>query len=121
MLAASLSSTTMLQRSRTAVLPVEYYSEHNDKLYNNTTPTEVADRLMWALPTSVFRQLSMNGIRAPAEEEEPERFDALEKAGFRVERFPDLLHFLVERFGGHYMNVGASQKIADGQVTFSTF
>jgi hypothetical protein len=48
--------------------------------------------------------------------EEPERFDALERAGFKVERYGDLTHHINERLGGHYMDVGASAKIVKGLV-----
>jgi hypothetical protein len=45
-----------------------------------------------------------------------ERFDALEKVGFKVERFGDIVQTLYERMGGHYMDVGASAKISHGLV-----
>lgn len=47
---------------------------------------------------------------------EPERFDALERAGFRVDRYGEVIYQLHEKFGGHYMDVGTSKKIADGLV-----
>jgi hypothetical protein len=48
---------------------------------------------------------------------EPERFDALEQVGFKVIRYGDIVYQLYEKFGGHYMDVGASAKIANGQVS----
>lgn len=45
-----------------------------------------------------------------------ETFDALERAGFKVDRFGDLIYHLYHRFGGHYQDVGTSKKIADGLV-----
>jgi hypothetical protein len=48
---------------------------------------------------------------------DPERFDALERAGFKLDRYGDLMYCMYERFGGHYMDVGASGKIARGQVS----
>jgi hypothetical protein len=48
-----------------------------------------------------------------------ERFDALERAGFKLDRFGDLMYCMYERFGGHYMDVGGSGKIARGQVSAS--
>ena len=47
---------------------------------------------------------------------EPERFDALEKAGFKCIRYGDIVYQVFDRFGGHYMDVGASAKIANGLV-----
>ena len=49
---------------------------------------------------------------------EPERFDALEEAGFRTERYGSMTHHLFNRLGGHYLDVGASAKIARGLVSF---
>lgn len=48
--------------------------------------------------------------------QEPERFDALEKAGFLLDRDGDMIYQIFERFGGHYMDVGASKKISSGMV-----
>lgn len=50
-------------------------------------------------------------------EAEPERFAALERAGFRTERYGDLISLLSERFGGHYLDTGASAKIGQGLVS----
>lgn len=44
-------------------------------------------------------------------------FDALENAGFRVDRSGDIVQILLERLGGHYVDVGASKKIAQGLVS----
>lgn len=78
-------------------------------------PTELADRLAMSSPTNVTRLMALNGLTNMAREE-PERFDALERAGFKTERFGDLYQHLYERFGGHYMDVGASAKVAQGLV-----
>jgi hypothetical protein len=43
-----------------------------------------------------------------------ERFDALERAGFKTERYGEIAHIINERLGGHYMDVGTSDKIAKG-------
>jgi hypothetical protein len=45
-----------------------------------------------------------------------EFFDALERVGFKVDRFGDLIYHLYHLFGGHYQDVGTSKKIADGLV-----
>jgi hypothetical protein len=47
---------------------------------------------------------------------EPERFDALEAAGFRVERNGNLINYVFGRYGGHYVDVGVSKMISDGLV-----
>lgn len=47
---------------------------------------------------------------------EPERFDALERAGFKTERYGNIQEHILVRLGGHYIDVGASKMIADGLV-----
>jgi hypothetical protein len=68
-----------------------------------------------AIPIAITRQAALYANSAFAATQ-PERFDALERAGFRVERFGDLWKVLSERLGGHYMDVGCSAKIAAGLV-----
>jgi hypothetical protein len=68
-----------------------------------------------AIPLAITRQASILGHNAHVDEV-PERFDALERAGFRVERYGDLWKCLSHRLGGHYMDVGCSAKIAAGLV-----
>jgi hypothetical protein len=46
-----------------------------------------------------------------------ERFDSLERAGFNVERYGDIIQIIYGRMGGHYMDVGVSAKIAQGLVS----
>ena len=82
-------------------------------------PTELADRLTMSNPTSITRLMVLNSLTGMAQEE-PERYDALERAGFKTERFGDMYQHLYERFGGHYMDVGASAKIAQGLVRVLT-
>lgn len=68
-----------------------------------------------AIPIAITRQTALYAVNAFAATE-PERFDALERAGFRVDRFGDIWKVLSERLGGHYMDVGCSAKIAAGLV-----
>lgn len=95
-------SVTMCQRGRTAVIPVQYYKKWSDVIYNPTVPIEEADRQVMATPVAITRQLSLLGQRALAAKD-PERFDALERRGFRCERNADLWKLLSDRLGGHYM------------------
>jgi len=60
-------------------------------------------------------QVSLRGNKALAAKDS-KCFDALERAGFRVERFGDLWKLVSETRGRHYMNVGCSAKIAAGLV-----
>lgn len=83
--------------------------------YNANTPTEKADRETMSLPVSIRRQIAMNYLHTMARNDS-ERFDALERAGFNVERYGDITNVLFERLGGHYMDVGTSSKISKGLV-----
>lgn len=88
-------------------------------MYNATVPTELADMLSNSQPFPVTRLMAMVGVNSQAERE-PERFDSLECSGFKLVRYGDIIHTLYERFGRHYIDVGASAKIAAGKVCESS-
>lgn len=115
MLDYHLTSTTMVQRSETYVLPVEWYVKVQEQTYNAVIPTALADELNSSNPNAVTRVLSMAVMHQFARNE-PERFEKLKQAGFNVQVFGDPAYHLLERLGGHYMDVGCSKKIADGLV-----
>jgi len=115
MLEYNLASTTMVQRSETYVLPVEWYVKMQERTYNATFPTALADQLGTTHPNAVLRLIIMSAMHAFARQN-PERFERLEKASFRVNVFGDPAYHILERLGGHYMDVGCSKKIADGLV-----
>ncbi|KEF63431.1 uncharacterized protein A1O9_01409 [Exophiala aquamarina CBS 119918] len=115
MLREGLSSVTMVQRNRTWVLPVEHYMAVTVPSYNDKIPTEVADRRSFSMPLAILRQIAMCSLHGMAQRDS-ERYDALEKAGFWVERYGDIAHIMYERMGGHYMDVGTSEKIVKGLI-----
>lgn len=116
MVDAGCTSATMVQRGRTCVFPIENYRKWSDPLYNPEHSIEEADRQVMAMPITVTRAASLHGNSGLADLE-PERFDALERAGFRVERYGDLWKLLSDRLGGHYMDVGASERISNGEAS----
>ena len=85
-------------------------------LYNDDIPTYNADRDSLSMPVALFGQLSREFFH-PLAQRDHERFDALESAGFNVERYGDLASTLYERGGRHYIDVGVSAKIARGLVS----
>jgi hypothetical protein len=85
--------------------------------YTNDRSTEMADRIVLTGPNAVSRLMSRFSLLGMAAADH-ERFDNLEKAGFLVDRDGDLLYNMFERQGAHYMDVGASKMIAQGQVCF---
>ena len=110
-------SSTMIQRSATYIMPAEYYKDVLDRSYNDDVLTSTADMSASWAPLAVTRLVSMRVLNSRAEQDS-ERFDALERAGFLTQRYGDILHHIYERGGGHYMDVGASAMIADGKVRY---
>jgi thioredoxin reductase len=116
MVEAGLSNVTMVQRTRTYVLPCEYFKAISDRSYNANVATVDADREGYSMPYAVTRLLSHKALHAMARNQ-PERFDALERAGFKCERYGDIMWHILEKLGGHYMDVGCSERIAKGLVS----
>ncbi|KAK4945320.1 hypothetical protein LTR10_015479 [Elasticomyces elasticus] len=112
---AGMSSVTMVQRSRTFVLPVEYIADRYHALYNARRPTELSDRMQFSGPTSINRLMAAHAFHAMARAE-PERWEALERAGFRVDPYGDIQEAINIRLGGHYIDVGTSAKISKGLI-----
>jgi hypothetical protein len=83
--------------------------------YNQDVPTEIADQMSLTNPLALSRLVSMLLLHGMARAE-PERFENLENAGFKVIRYGDIIYQVFDRFGGHYMDVGASAKIGKGLV-----
>lgn len=84
-------------------------------IYNSEIPTEISDRSFQSGPLAVSREL-VGVLLNDLARSEPERFDALERAGFRVNRYGNVMKYIYESFGGHYMDVGASAQIAQGLI-----
>lgn len=78
-------------------------------------PTDIADRIYHSTPLAVTRLIYQTLLHGMASQGS-QPFDGLEAAGFKTERYGDMVHSLYERFGGHYLDVGASRKICAGQV-----
>jgi len=115
MLSSSFSCITMVQRSPTFVFPAEWLHRAEDIYYNTDIPTTVADRVNYTYPNKITREITNLHVHK-AIDANPERFDALEAAGFRLERKGDIYDNLYSRFGGHYVDIGTSAKIARGDI-----
>ncbi|CAH0050578.1 unnamed protein product [Clonostachys solani] len=110
--------TTLNVRSPTYVIPLNYLC---DKLslgiYDDGV--EAADRFILTLPSPIESQLSQSVFRLLASRE-PERYKALATAGFPVINSANpkavLMSHLLERAGGHYVDVGTTKLIEDGKV-----
>lgn len=75
----------------------------------------MADRLGSTTPLKISRDVIKTHFKAAAEAEH-ERFDALERVGFRVDREAVLNDWIYFRGGGYYIDVGTSARIAAGDI-----
>lgn len=99
-------------------MPVDYVC-HPRSLGAYDAGVDAADRLFLTLPAVIDSQLAGGLFRAFAAQE-PERYASLKAAGFPVfdSSHPDanLTHNLIERAGGHYIDVGGTKLLAEGKA-----
>ncbi|TVY75931.1 putative indole-3-pyruvate monooxygenase [Lachnellula suecica] len=110
--------TTMVVRSPTHIFPTSYVLDHRSLgLYD--LGVEMADRFLLTIPSVVDSQLA-KGLNNFMASQEPDRYKDLAATGFPVldasDPGADLMSNLIERGGGHYMDVGVTELIAQGKV-----
>ncbi|KAJ5650935.1 monooxygenase [Penicillium longicatenatum] len=105
-------------RSPTYIVPLDYVC-HKSSLGAYDGGVAAADKLFLSLPSVIEGQLGRD-LFAMFASAEPERYAALQAAGFPVldSRDPNcaLIHNLLERAGGHYVDVGGTKLIEEGKV-----
>ncbi|KAI0509149.1 hypothetical protein F5B22DRAFT_617850 [Xylaria bambusicola] len=111
---------TIVQRSSTHVVSSKAITEIALKgIYSEDgPPVDDADILLHGLPTSVLKAIQIKIAEQQAECDK-EVLAGLDRAGFKVDRGPDgagLFFKYFQRGGGYYIDVGASQLIADGKI-----
>lgn len=111
---------TIVQRSSTHVVSSKAITDIALKpVYSEDgPPVDDADMLIHGLPTPVLKAIQVSVAEKQAEHDK-EVLDGLDKAGFKVDRGPDgagLFFKYFQRGGGYYIDVGASQLIADGKI-----
>ncbi|KAK5136113.1 hypothetical protein LTR08_004164 [Meristemomyces frigidus] len=111
--------TTMIQRGATFILPMEWLHHAQNMHYNASMHPAEADRESFTYPNKILRDMINRGTWSLVGQS-PDRFDALEKAGFKIERYGDIYHNMYVRFGGHYVDIGASARIANGEIKIKT-
>lgn len=79
----------------------------------------MADREEYTYPNKILRTIVNQAVHTGIENN-PKRFDDLEAAGFKLDRFGDIYNNLYVRFGGHYVDIGASARIAKGEIKMKT-
>ncbi|GKZ25237.1 hypothetical protein AbraIFM66951_003476 [Aspergillus brasiliensis] len=111
---------TMVQRSSTCVISSESIIDIGLKgLYEEAGPgTEEADLYLWSIPAELFKAQQIKVTKLQNEKDRA-TLEGLARAGFKVDNGPDgagLLIKYLQRGGGYYIDVGASQLIVDGKV-----
>lgn len=108
---------TMVVRSPTYIVPLEYICDKRG-LGAYDLGVELGDKLFQTTPTFVDSQLT-RGLFGLLASQQPDRYRALAAAGFPVidssHADADLLHNLLERAGGHYVDTGGTNLIAEGK------
>lgn len=108
----------MVVRSPTYIIPIEYALDKRT-LGAHDLGVEEADRSSNAWPTFVNSQLSRDMFATMAAKE-PHRYATLAAAGFPVldSRDPGsvLMQNLLERGGGHYVDIGGTKLLAEGKA-----
>ncbi|KAL1840235.1 hypothetical protein VTJ49DRAFT_666 [Mycothermus thermophilus] len=111
--------TTLVARSPTYVVPLSHICDPRGLGAYSVFGSAGADRIFMTLPQWVDAGLAV-GLFSFLSSQEPDRYSALAKAGFPVidGAHPDacLSHNLLERAGGHYVDIGGTDLIAQGKV-----
>ena len=111
---------TVVQRSSTCVISSQAIVDIGLKgLYEEDgPPNEDADLYLWSIPSELFKAQQIKVTRLQNQRDQA-TLEGLERAGFQVDRGPNdagLLVKYLQRGGGYYIDVGASQLIVDGKV-----
>ncbi|KAI9807440.1 MAG: hypothetical protein M1833_000185 [Piccolia ochrophora] len=106
-------SSTFVIRSKTMldVLLGGLYSEDGP-------PTDDADTYFHSIPNAVLKRIHIDATTEIASRDAT-LLEGLTRAGFSLDRGPDQSGFFMKYFqrgGGYYIDVGASQLIADGKI-----
>ncbi|PVH87542.1 FAD/NAD(P)-binding domain-containing protein [Cadophora sp. DSE1049] len=115
MLDYGVGTVTMIQREKTPIFPVEWIVAGQSTIYNLQIPPQMADRIAGTEPHKVSREILKINFKI-AQKIEKERFDALERVGFYVDRERPLNDGVILRLGGYYIDVGTSARVAKGDI-----
>lgn len=111
---------TMVQRSTTCVVSSEAATEILlGTTYEEGGPaTEDADIWMWGHPAETLKALHVD-LCTKQQAKDAKLLAGLEKVGFKLDKGPSdcgLFFKYLQRGGGYYFDVGASQLIIDGKI-----
>ena len=112
---------TMLQRSSTSIVSLEPSGARVFSLYTSgdgVRPLEDTDLMSASVPNALLTRLHRPLSHQMAEDDK-ELLDGLRAVGFALDNGEDDTGFylkLIRYFGGYYLNVGASDLIAEGKI-----
>lgn len=86
---AGFESVTMIQRSKTWLMPSSTFEALVDPVFNYETPLSLSDRMLLGYPLPVQRLLGKAGIEMCADAR-PDYFERMEAQGWDIERNGDL-------------------------------
>ncbi|KAM3457924.1 hypothetical protein NHJ6243_007610 [Beauveria neobassiana] len=111
---------TMVQRSSTNVVSSKAITDIALKgIFDETSPpVDDADLILHGMPNAVLKAVQVQVCALQRAHDKP-ILDGLTSAGFKLDDGPDgsgLFFKYFQRGGGYYIDVGASQLIADGKI-----
>ncbi|CCL99946.1 uncharacterized protein FIBRA_01971 [Fibroporia radiculosa] len=111
---------TLVQRNSTYIMSTtEGFRLGLGSLYHEGgVPADVADRLSSSMPIALQKETSKR-LTAAIAAADKDLLQGLQKAGFKYNMGIDgsgLFHLVYLRGGGYYLDVGACQKIIDGEI-----
>lgn len=108
----------MVVRSPTYIIPLDYVCDQRS-LGVYDLSVDLGDKLFQTTPAVIDSQFG-RGLFGLLASQQPDRYQALAAAGFPVfdSTHPDadLLHHLLERAGGHYVDTDGTKLIAEGKA-----
>ncbi len=118
------ADVTMVQRSTTHIVKSDTLMEiglgalYSEQAVANGITHDVADLIFASVPYKVLPALQVP-LYQQMKEKDADFYDRLEKAGFMLDWGPDgsgLFMKYLRRGSGYYIDVGASELIADGKI-----
>ncbi len=118
------ADVTMVQRSSTHVVKSDTLMEHglgdlySEKAVASGITTDKADMTFASIPYRIMHESQIPMYQKIAEQDAP-HYAALEKAGFMLDWGDDgsgLFMKYLRRGSGYYIDVGASEMVADGRI-----
>ena len=118
------ADVTMVQRSSTHIVKSETLMElalgdlYSEKAVANGVDHHTADLIFASVPYKIMHALQIPVYEAMAERDK-DLYDRLEKAGFMLDFGDDgsgLFMKYLRRGSGYYIDVGASELVADGKI-----